>query len=63
MAAETSTDALVATGVRTYVPNYAPKPVVFDHGEGARLWDIDGANTSISAPGSASTPSATGTRT
>ena len=42
MAAETSTDALVATGVRTYVPNYAPKPVVFDHGEGARLWDIDG---------------------
>ena len=42
MAAETSTDALVATGVRTYVPNYAPKPVVFDHGEGSRLWDIDG---------------------
>ena len=42
MAAETSTDALVATGVRTYVPNYAPKPVVFDHGEGARLWDLDG---------------------
>jgi len=42
MAAETSTDALVAAGVRTYVPNYAPKPVVFDHGEGSRLWDIDG---------------------
>ena len=42
MAAETSTDALVAAGVRTYVPNYAPKPVVFDHGEGARLWDLDG---------------------
>ncbi len=42
MAAENSTDALVAAGVRTYVPNYAPKPVVFDHGEGSRLWDIDG---------------------
>ena len=42
MAAETSTDALVAAGVRTYVPNYAPKPVVFDHGEGSRLWDAEG---------------------
>ena len=42
MPAENSTDALVAAGVRTYVPNYAPKPVVFDHGEGSRLWDIDG---------------------
>ena len=42
MAAEHTTDALVAAGVRTYVPNYAPKPVVFDHGEGARLWDVDG---------------------
>ena len=42
MAAETSTDALVAAGVRTYVPNYAPKPVVFDRGEGSRLWDAEG---------------------
>ena len=42
MAAENATDALVAAGVRTYVPNYAPKPVVFDHGEGSRLWDVDG---------------------
>ena len=42
MAAENSTDALVAAGVRTYVPSYAPKPVVFDHGEGSRLWDMDG---------------------
>ena len=42
MAAENSTDALVAAGVRTYVPNYAPKPIVFDHGEGSRLWDLDG---------------------
>ena len=42
MAAETTTAALVAAGVRTYVPNYAPKPVVFDHGEGSRLWDLDG---------------------
>ena len=23
-------------------PNYAPKPVVFDRGEGSRLWDLDG---------------------
>ena len=42
MAAESTTDALVAAGVRTYVPNYAPKPVVFDRGEGSRLWDLDG---------------------
>ena len=42
MAGENSTDALVAAGVRTYVPNYAPKPVVFDHGEGSRLRDADG---------------------
>ena len=42
MAAETSTAALVEAGVRTYVPNYAPKPVVFDRGEGSRLWDLDG---------------------
>ena len=42
MAAENTTDALVAAGVRTYVPNYAPKPVVFDHGEGSRLRDVDG---------------------
>ena len=42
MAAETSTDALVAAGVRTYVPNYAPKPIVFDRGEGSRLFDVEG---------------------
>ena len=42
MAAENTTDALVAAGVRTYAPNYAPKPVVFDRGEGSRLWDLDG---------------------
>ena len=42
MAAENTTDALVAAGVRTYAPNYAPKPVVFDHGEGSRLRDLDG---------------------
>ena len=42
MTAETTTDALVAAGLRTYVPNYAPKPVVFDRGEGSRLWDLDG---------------------
>ena len=42
MPAESTTDALVAAGARTYVPNYAPKPVVFDRGEGSRLWDLDG---------------------
>ena len=42
MATESTTDALVAAGARTYVPNYAPKPVVFDRGEGSRLWDLDG---------------------
>lgn len=42
MAAGTTTDSLVAAGLRTYVPNYAPKPVVFDRGRGSRLWDLDG---------------------
>ena len=42
MACESTTDALVAAGQRTYVPNYAPKPVVFDRGDGPRLWDLDG---------------------
>ena len=33
---------LVATGQRRYVPNYAPKEMILDRGEGARFWDLDG---------------------
>ena len=33
---------LVATGQRRYVPNYAPKEMILDRGEGARMWDLDG---------------------
>ena len=36
------TQELVAAGQRRYVPNYAPKEMILDHGEGARLWDVDG---------------------
>lgn len=36
------TQSLVTAGQQSYVPNYAPKPIVLDHGEGARLWDLDG---------------------
>ena len=36
------TGELVATGQRRYVPNYAPKEMILDRGEGARFWDIDG---------------------
>ena len=37
-----STEELVATGQRRYVPNYAPKEMILDRGEGARFWDLDG---------------------
>ena len=33
---------LVAAGQRRYVPNYAPKEMILDRGEGARMWDLDG---------------------
>ena len=36
------TTELVATGQRRYVPNYAPKEMILDRGEGARVWDTDG---------------------
>ena len=36
------TTELVATGQRRYVPNYAPKEMILDRGEGARMWDLDG---------------------
>ena len=36
------TMALVGTGQRRYVPNYAPKEMILDRGEGARFWDLDG---------------------
>ena len=36
------TRELVAAGQRRYVPNYAPKEMILDRGEGARVWDADG---------------------
>ena len=36
------TAELVAAGQRRYVPNYAPKEMILDRGEGARVWDTDG---------------------
>ena len=36
------TTELVAAGQRRYVPNYAPKEMILDRGEGARVWDTDG---------------------
>lgn len=38
----TSTEALIALGNATITPNYAPAPIVFDRGEGMRLFDRDG---------------------
>jgi len=38
----TSTPVLLETAAQVMVPNYAPKPVVLDHGQGARVWDRDG---------------------
>ncbi len=38
---ETSAD-LVARGQRYYVPNYKPREMILDRGEGARVWDLDG---------------------
>ena len=36
------TKELVTIGQRRYVPNYAPKEMILDRGEGARMWDLDG---------------------
>jgi len=33
---------IVQLGQRYFVPNYQPREVVLDKGEGARIWDLDG---------------------
>ena len=38
------TQSLVAKGKKYYLPVYKPREVIFDHGKGARVWDIDGNN-------------------
>ncbi len=42
LAQTAKTRELVAVGQRRYVPNYAPKEMILDRGEGARMWDLDG---------------------
>ena len=42
LAQSAKTGKLVAVGRRRYVPNYAPKEMILDRGDGARLWDLDG---------------------
>ena len=42
LAQTAKTMELVAAGQRRYVPNYAPKEMILDRGEGARMWDLDG---------------------
>ncbi|HXH04775.1 MAG TPA: acetylornithine/succinyldiaminopimelate transaminase [Candidatus Competibacteraceae bacterium] len=36
------TRELVAKGQQYYVPNYKPREMILDHGQGARVWDLDG---------------------
>lgn len=38
------TQSLVAKGKKYYLPVYKPREAIFDHGKGARVWDIDGNN-------------------
>ncbi|MBR9981024.1 MAG: aspartate aminotransferase family protein [Desulfatitalea sp.] len=40
--ASRQTRDLVATGYRFYVPNYKPRQMILDYGEGSRLYDLDG---------------------
>ncbi|RJQ80941.1 MAG: aminotransferase class III-fold pyridoxal phosphate-dependent enzyme, partial [Desulfobacteraceae bacterium] len=40
--ASRQTEDLVAAGYKYYVPNYKPRHVIFDRGEGSRLFDIEG---------------------
>ena len=40
--ANTDTKHLVDAGQQVYIPNYAPKHIVLDRGQGARMWDLDG---------------------
>ncbi len=37
-----TTESLVATGLRCYVPNYKPRGMIIDRGKGSRVWDLDG---------------------
>ncbi len=39
---EFSTESLVATGQRYYLPVYKPRHVILARGEGSRVWDIEG---------------------
>lgn len=36
------TRELLEKGRRYFVPNYKPREMIVDHGNGARLWDLDG---------------------
>ncbi|MGK5092940.1 aspartate aminotransferase family protein [Deltaproteobacteria bacterium TL4] len=38
------TEDLISKGGHHYIPVYAPKAMVLSHGQGARLWDLDGKN-------------------
>lgn len=33
---------LIEKGQRYFVPNYKPREVILDHGQGSRLWDLEG---------------------
>jgi len=37
-----ASQALIATAQTYYVPNYKPREMVLDRGQGATLWDLDG---------------------
>lgn len=38
----TATQAVIEAGEQSFLQNYAPAPLVLDHGKGARLYDKDG---------------------
>lgn len=42
MDAASRTSDLLALGERYWLPVYRPRAIVLDHGEGARVWDLDG---------------------
>jgi len=37
-----TTQQLIAKGQRYFVPNYKPREMILDHGQGSRLWDQEG---------------------
>ncbi|MDH3467031.1 MAG: aspartate aminotransferase family protein [Gammaproteobacteria bacterium] len=37
-----ASESLIATGRRCYVPNYQPREVILERGQGSRIWDADG---------------------